>query len=334
MELVNFNVAVLVSVDLVEAVLQSDSTLNQNLHQVIKDLILSILDRLLLLNLCKPFDVVQLIEILELLEGDDAVLICVDLIEQRADVIVLDGKVEQSGKAHMEISQAQVTIVLVIHTSKGQLNIHLLANLSLNRAEHLHFFRFLLQLALNLPVCLPNVVRDGLLQDRHRHFLLLLGLLSCSFVLPQIGIIHLLIGVGGPEASQELALGHVSFVATANARQEHLQLLVRQAQLEPVERILKLLERDRVRVVRVDQVEALRDRLVVLHQVVADALEQATLPLRRVLLVLLVQLLLHSFESIVQLLIIELVLVLVVHTEDGCQQGLLVFVKQDSMLKQ
>lgn len=111
-------------------------------------------------------------------------------------------------------------------------------------------------------------------------------------------------------------------------------MLVREAQLEPVDGQLELVKRDRARVVSVDKIEALIDRLVVLHQVVSNALEKATLPLLRVLDVLRVQLLLDTFERIVKLLVVKFVLVLVAHAEDSSDQGLFVLVQNNTVLEQ
>ena len=65
-----------------------------------------------------------------------------------------------------------------------------------------------------------------------------------------------------------------------------------------------------------------------LHEVVSDALEQSALPQRGVLDVRCVELLLYALEGAVQLLIIQLVVVLVPHSEHGCDQRLLVLVQQ------
>ena len=86
--------------------------------------------------------------------------------------------------------------------------------------------------------------------------------------------------------------------------------------------------------VSVDQIEAIVDRLVVLHKVVADTLEEATLPLTSVLHVLCVQLLLNTFEGTVQLLIVKLIVVLVSHAEDRRDECFIVLVQQNTVLHQ
>lgn len=76
-------------------------------------------------------------------------------------------------------------------------------------------------------------------------------------------------------------------------------MLVGESELEPVDGQLQLVERDRLGIIRIDQIETLADRLVMLHQVVADAFEQTTFPLHGILMVLRVELLLDTLEGIV-----------------------------------
>lgn len=214
MELVHLDVAVLVRVNLVEAVLQGDATLDQNLHQVVKYLVLGILDVLLPLNLGQSLYIVELIELLELLVGNDSILVAVNLIEQSADFLIFDRQVEQSRKTQMEVSQTQVAIVEVVHASEGKLGRHRLSNLDLNGAEHLHFLCHVFKLALDLPVRLSDVLRNRLLQDWHYDgFLVLLVIIfwTCT-VGHQVLCIDLFVGVRCPEPCQELSLGHVRFL--------------------------------------------------------------------------------------------------------------------------
>ena len=52
MELVHFNITVFVFINLVETVLQSESSLQQYFHQMIKDLVLGVLHLTLFANIC------------------------------------------------------------------------------------------------------------------------------------------------------------------------------------------------------------------------------------------------------------------------------------------
>ena len=105
MELINLYIAILVLIYLIKAVLQSQTTLDQDLDQMIKDLVLSILHLSLLLNFWNTLHVVLIIEFLKLLELDHTVWIQVDFIEQSSYFVVLDCKVEQSREAYVEIAQ-------------------------------------------------------------------------------------------------------------------------------------------------------------------------------------------------------------------------------------
>ena len=87
------------------------------------------------------------------------------------------------------------------------------------------------------------------------------------------------VGVGGPEASQELTFRDVALLCGSKPIQEHLDMLVRQAKLESDQSLSKLIKGHSLRVVCVDQIEAFADGSVLQHQVVANSLEQATLPL-------------------------------------------------------
>jgi len=55
--------------------LEGKTTLNKHLNQVIKDLVLSVLDLTLILDLCHTLNVIALVELFEFFEGDDAVTV-------------------------------------------------------------------------------------------------------------------------------------------------------------------------------------------------------------------------------------------------------------------
>ena len=72
MELVNFNVPVLVLVNLVEAVLEGQTTLHQNLYQMIENLVLSVALATFTLHLRQLLDIVCVVEFFKLLKLDQA----------------------------------------------------------------------------------------------------------------------------------------------------------------------------------------------------------------------------------------------------------------------
>lgn len=72
MELVNFNVPILVFVDLVEAILEGQSTLHQNLDQMVEDFVLSVALATLTLNLRQLLDIVCVVEFFKFLKLDQA----------------------------------------------------------------------------------------------------------------------------------------------------------------------------------------------------------------------------------------------------------------------
>ena len=142
------------------------------------------------------------------------------------------------------------------------------------------------------------------------------------------------VGVGSPEASQELLLLNVLLSIDVESLEEHFELLITETKLEAVHCIFKLLKAYGTGVVCVNQVKRLLNRFVILHKVITDALEQTTLPLIGVLLVLFIQSLLHTLKSIVNLQIVQLVSVRLVHAKDSGQKGLLVLIEHDSVVEE
>ena len=137
-----------------------------------------------------------------------------------------------------------------------------------------------------------------------------------------IGLIFCFLeGVGSPESGQELTLADVLGLFGTKAFKEHLHGFV--SQLDHANNgLLELFERDCVRIVGINEIEALRNGLVVLHKVVSEALEKPAFPLRGVLNVLEIELLLDSFKSSVNLLVVELIILVVSESKDGCDQRL------------
>ena len=119
---------------------------------MVEDLILSVLHLTLLIDFSQSLDKVLIVEFLELLELDDTILIDINLIEERPDLMVLDGQVEEAREADVEVSQAQVTSALIIHMAEGLLHLELASNLLLDGSEHLDALRLLIELTLDLAV--------------------------------------------------------------------------------------------------------------------------------------------------------------------------------------
>ena len=94
MELVDLDVSILIFIKLIEAVLDSEATLDEYLNKMVKYFILSVLDLSLLLNLSHTLDVVTLVELFEFLEGHDAILIFINLIKEGTSVLVLDREIK------------------------------------------------------------------------------------------------------------------------------------------------------------------------------------------------------------------------------------------------
>lgn len=162
MELVNLDIAVLVIVNLVEAVHQGQASLQKHLHQVVKDLVLSVHEFTLLLDFTDFLDIVLIVEGFKLLELDNAILIAVNLIEEGSDLVIFDRQVEQLGKRSVEVCQSDVALFLVIEVLEGSLDWQLLSDLLLNGTKHLEPLLLLINLALNLPVGLLDIVGDAL----------------------------------------------------------------------------------------------------------------------------------------------------------------------------
>lgn len=267
MEVVDLNEPVLLLVQLVEAVLQREASLHQYLNQVVEDLILSVLHFALLLKVCKSRHVVALVKFFELPVGDDAVAVGVYLVEQSASFVVFDSEVEQARETQMEVTQRQVALLKAVHPCESNVHRQFLPDLELDGAEHLDPLRLLLELALDAFVRQCDIVRDSL-RDRwhgdtpHVDAVFRLGGVP-STASPLLAVIF--VRVGCPEARQELSLAQIGLFAAPYPLQEDLQLLVGETELEAVDGGLELFEADRLRVVSVDQVEALFDRLVVLH---------------------------------------------------------------------
>ena len=94
MELVDLDVSILIFIKLIEAVLDSEATLDEYLNKMVKYFILSVLDLSLLLNLSHTLDVVTLVELFEFLEGHNAILIFINLIKEGTSVLVLDREIK------------------------------------------------------------------------------------------------------------------------------------------------------------------------------------------------------------------------------------------------
>ena len=72
MELVNFDVPILVFVDLVEAILEGQPSLHQNLDQMVEDFVLSVALATLALHLRQLLDIVCVVEFFKFLKLDQA----------------------------------------------------------------------------------------------------------------------------------------------------------------------------------------------------------------------------------------------------------------------
>ena len=122
MELINLNVAVLVLINLIEAVLQCETSLEEHLDQMIEDLILRVLHLTLLIDISQALHIVLVVEALKLCELNHTVRINVNLVEKSSDFVVLDRKVEETGEAYVEISQAEEASLTIVHMFKSLLH--------------------------------------------------------------------------------------------------------------------------------------------------------------------------------------------------------------------
>ena len=122
MELIHLNVSILVLINLIEAVLQCETSLEEHLDQMIEDLILRVLHLALLVDISQALHIVLVVEALELLELDHTVRINVNFVEKSSDFVILDRKVEKTGEAYVEISQAEEASLIIVHVSESLLH--------------------------------------------------------------------------------------------------------------------------------------------------------------------------------------------------------------------
>ena len=108
MELINFNVVVLIIIDLFEHLLQSEAPLFQNFHQVVKDFILSLHRTALGLQSSHALVVVSVIEFVEFSVLDDPVFVCVDFLEKAANFLRLERQVKVFTEVDLEIPKGKV----------------------------------------------------------------------------------------------------------------------------------------------------------------------------------------------------------------------------------
>ena len=142
-------------------------------------------------------------------------------------------------------------MVLVVHLCEGLLDRKLTPNLPLDRSVHLDELGLLFKLTLNALVGLGDVVRDSGSYGWHADFFHIIFKAIIIYTL----FLLLFVGVGSPEACQELLLRHVGLLLRADPLKEYVQLLVSQGQLEAVDRIFELFEADRARIISVNQVK-------------------------------------------------------------------------------
>ena len=164
-----------------------------------------------------------------------------------------------------------------VHLIKGYRDWQLFLDHSLNVLEHLQSFSLLLKLTLDLAISGFDIVRHtlhdgaGISRDRFERLIFVSILL---FSLCFVDLLFLFsVGVGGPEASQELTFSDVALLGGSKPIQEHFDMLVRQAKLESDQSLSKLIKGHSLRVVCVDKIEAFADGRVLEHQVVANSLE-------------------------------------------------------------
>lgn len=157
--------------------------------------------------------------------------------------------------------------------------IHSLSQSFLNRFEHTESLNLLVQLRLHLLVGSVDVVA------RHQLNLWQLNIIQTHGVVVNKCLVakDVIVGVGRPEPLDELLLSDVALVLGVESREESFGLLVRKTEVKPDDRVLKLWDRDCLRVVCVDHAEALVDRDVQTHQVVTNLLENAAFPFHGVL---------------------------------------------------
>ena len=122
MELIHLNVSILVLINLIKAVLQCETSLKEHLDQMIEDLILRVLHLTLLVDISQALHIVLVVEALELLELDHTVRINVNFVEKSSDFVILDRKVEKTGEAYVEISQAEEASLIIVHVSESLLH--------------------------------------------------------------------------------------------------------------------------------------------------------------------------------------------------------------------
>jgi hypothetical protein len=94
MEFSHLNVVVVIIVNLTEDFVQSESTLVNDLEQVVKDLILCVMVISVLLLVDCSLDIVFVHKRIELIILDNSVLVLVDLLEECSDFVLFEAHIK------------------------------------------------------------------------------------------------------------------------------------------------------------------------------------------------------------------------------------------------
>jgi len=180
-ELTHLYEVVVIIVDLLENFVKSQTTLVDDLEQVVKNLILGVMDVPVLLLVDSPLDVILIHELIEFYVLDDTVLVPVDLLEEGSNFFLLKAHVKVAGEVSLEALEGQVTnaavkLFVVVNTGPrsglrdfslfGLVKLfesissgHLRFDLPLDGSEDFQHLKLVIELADNSLPCFSNIVR-------------------------------------------------------------------------------------------------------------------------------------------------------------------------------
>lgn len=167
MQLIDFDVVVLVTVNLFKDLLKCKSSLFEDFDQVIEYFILGKTIFAFFLYAVDFRFVVTVVEDVQLSILDDAVFIRVDLLEKLPDFGGLETQVEVFAKIDLEVSQGEESNFVRVKDGEGCLKIHRLLDPLLDGFKHSERLHLLVHLRLNSLVRLVDVMTRHLLQLRY-----------------------------------------------------------------------------------------------------------------------------------------------------------------------
>jgi len=142
-EFIHFNVPILVFINLVKTVLKGQTSLHQNLYQMVENLVLGVALAALTLHLSQLLDIVCVVELFEFLELDQARIIRVNLPEKSSQFLRFHHKLENVAEICMEFSLSEIAIIVGVKIFESRVYWTDGFHLDLNCTNHLKHLDFL-----------------------------------------------------------------------------------------------------------------------------------------------------------------------------------------------